>query len=294
MVTPVPDRSLFRDRDGRLRSGWVVAVFALVAIVSASVIETAIWLSGLGAGDYRLTGVKVAASAWGHLASGALATFVAWKLGQDSGLTRPRALAWGALAGASLVTATVALGGLVSGTLGFSSCDARVREGVLQLVFVGPTAVGEELWLRGAPLRALARGTHPAFAVAGTGLVFGGLHLMNPAATWVAALNVALVGIWFGAMAWRAQSLWPAVGAHLAWNWFEGFVWGQNVSGIEPGCSLLTSTSAAPFWGGGAFGPEASGLTAVLLALACAVTVAWPRGAGVSTAAPDPSAPPPR
>jgi len=277
MVALVPDRSVFRDSEGRLRSGWVIAVFTLVAVISTTVFETAIHFSGFGAGDYSLTSAKVAFSAWGHLASGVLATLVAWKLGQDAGLSRPAALGWGALAGAALVSVTVALGAALSGTLGLSSCTSRLEEGVLQLLLVGPTAIGEELWLRGAPLRALARGTHPVFAIAGTGVVFGGLHLMNPSATGVAALNVALVGIWFGAMAWRSQSLWPAVGAHLAWNWFEGFVWGQNVSGIEGRCSVFTATSAPPFWGGGAFGPEASGLTAVLLALACVLTAVWPK-----------------
>ncbi|MBL8955381.1 MAG: CPBP family intramembrane metalloprotease [Myxococcaceae bacterium] len=271
------DPSVWRDSEGRLRSGWVVTVFALVAVVSGIIIEGVIFATGLGHGEYSLTSTKIAASAWGHLASGVLATFVAWKLGQDAGLVRPRGLAWGVAAGAALLTVTVVLGGLASGTVGLAACDSKLRDGVLQLLFVGPTAFGEELWLRGAALRALARGTHPVFAVLGTGLVFGALHLLNPNASAVAALNVALVGIWFGAMAWRAQSVWPAFGAHLAWNWFEGFVWGQNVSGIQAGCSLFTATSQPGFWGGGAFGPEASGLTAVLLALACAVTVVWPR-----------------
>jgi membrane protease YdiL (CAAX protease family) len=269
--------SLWRDGAGLVRWGWVVGLFALVAIFSTTLFEGVVWLMGFGVGDYTLTDAKVGFSAWGHLVSGVLATLVAWRLGERPGLQRPALLGPGLLAGALLVTVTVALGATMSGTLGVASCSGALREGVLQLVLVGPTAVGEELWLRGAALRALARGTHPAFAVLGTGFVFGGLHLMNPSATWVAALNVALVGVWFGAMAWRAQSIWPAVGAHLAWNWFEGFVWGQNVSGISPGCSLLTATSAPPFWGGGEFGPEASGLTAALLAVACAVTAFWPK-----------------
>jgi membrane protease YdiL (CAAX protease family) len=288
MAAPVTDDARgawFRDPTGRVRSGWVIVAFTVAAVVTNVVLEGVIWAVGLRPDyPYSLDDPKIGLSAGAHLVSGAAATWVAWLLGQDAGLREPRRLWWGAAASALLLSVTAGLGAAISGELGLASCSSRLASGALQLLLLGPTAIGEELWLRGAALRALARGTHPALAVGGTGVVFGALHLMNPNATWLAALNVALVGIWFGALAWRAQSLWPAIGAHLAWNWFEGFVWGQNVSGIRAGCSLLTATSRPPFWGGGDFGPEASGLTAVLLALACAMTVAWPARISASSA----------
>jgi hypothetical protein len=145
------------------------------------------------------------------------------------------------------------------------------------LIVLGPTAVGEELMLRGVVLRQLARGTRPWIAVALTGSCFGAMHLLNPSATAVAALNVALVGVWFGVLALRS-SLWSSIGAHVAWNWFEGFFYGQPVSGIEPGRALLSGwLDGAPFFSGGQFGPEAAGVTSVLLALAIVVSVGWNR-----------------
>jgi membrane protease YdiL (CAAX protease family) len=255
----------------------VIAVFTAVAVVVALVLHGLTFMLGWRpASPYSLDDPRLAFGALANLFSGAAASWVAARLGQETGLSRPRLLGWGLLAGALVVSLSVGFGGLISGAVGVSSCSNRFEAGLLQLVCVGPTALGEELWLRGAALRAAARGLTPVVAIVGTGLVFGALHLTNPDATWIAAVNVALVGIWFGAMAWRAQSIWPAVGAHLAWNWFEGFFWGQNVSGIEAGCSLLTATARAPFWGGGAFGPEASGMTAVLLAAASVVTLRWP------------------
>lgn len=282
----------WRDAGGRIRSGWVVLVFTLVAVAVALVLHGAIFLLGLSPDSpFSLDDPKLLFQCLANLLSAIAATLVARAMGQEVGVARPKLVVAGIAGAAVLLCVTVGLGAAVSGTVSVSSCDWRLLAGVQQLLTVGPTAIGEELWMRGAAFRALARGTHPAFAIAGTGIVFGALHLTNPDASWIAALNVALVGVWFGAMAWRAQSIWPAIGAHLAWNWFEGFVWGQNVSGIKAGCSLLTATSQAPFWGGGGFGPEASGLTAVLLALASAVTLAWPRRVSAEESAPP--APPP-
>lgn len=273
-LSGAPRGGFWKDAQGRVRSGWVVVVFTAVAVASASALHGVLFVLGWEPpAPLSLDDARLGFSSSANLASGLAATAAAAWLGQEAGLLRPRHLAWGALAGAVLVTLSVGVGAAASGAVAFAGC---LRGGPLQLLFVGPTAVGEELWLRGAALRALARGVHPVLAVVGTGVVFGALHLFNPEATWIAALNVALVGVWFGAMAWRAQSIWPAVGAHLAWNWFEGWVWGQNVSGIRAGCSLLIASASQPFWGGGAFGPEASGLTAVLLAAACGVTVLWP------------------
>ena len=268
----------WRDASGRIRSGWVVTAFTLVAVAVALVLHGAIWVAGLSPDSpMSLDDPKLFFQCLANLLSAIAATRVARAMGQEVGVERPKLIVIGLAASAVLLCVTVGLGAAVSGTIAMSSCDWRVLAGLQQLVTVGPTAVGEELWMRGAAFRALARGTHPAFAIAGTGVVFGALHLTNPDASAIAALNVALVGVWFGAMAWKAQSIWPAVGAHLAWNWFEGFVWGQHVSGIKAGCSWLTATSQPQFWGGGGFGPEASGLTAVLLAVASVVTLAWPR-----------------
>lgn len=291
---PPPPRRWLRDGRGRIRSGWVVTVFTLVAVAVGSALHGAIWFFHLNAAypmslDDPLLGLETAA----NLISGVAATLVARAMGQEAGFERPKLLALGLVAAAVMLCLTVGIGAFASGAIAVSACSWRLLAGAQQLALIGPTALAEELWLRGAALRALARGTHPAFAVGGTGLVFGLLHLMNPDASAIAALNVALVGIWFGAMAWRAQSIWPAVGAHLAWNWFEGFVWGQNVSGIQAGCSLLTATTQPPFWGGGGFGPEASGFTALLLAVACAVTLAWPRRAPPPPATADTGSPPP-
>jgi len=70
-------------------------------------------------------------------------------------------------------------------------------------------------------------------------------------------------------------SLWLALGAHLAWNVFEGPFFGLPVSGVViPSPSVLeVSVRGQPWLTGGAFGPEA-GLSS-LVALVLGFAVLW-------------------
>ncbi len=268
---------LFLDDGSRkLRSGWVIAVFCAIAAGSYGLCSGVVSLLGLHPREpltlddpylFFTTVVMLVA------ATSATVPCVLF-LNAEAGL--PRAGALGNLLkglglGAGLVLLTVFIPVAVGqAPLGFSSdgAAALLEAALLQAVVLVPTSVGEELLLRGVLLRQLAKGTRAWLAVLLTAATFGVMHLLNPDATWVAALNVALVGVWFGLLALRF-TLWAAIGAHVAWNFFEGFVLGQPVSGINPGPSLFVGPIVARgFFSGGAFGPEASGLTGVLLVIA--------------------------
>ena len=72
--------------------------------------------------------------------------------------------------------------------------------------------------------------------------------------------------------------LWASIGAHIAWNFTQGYVFGANVSGIPLGPSLYRAepvAGAGPLWTGGAFGPEASWPAMLLGSLAAAAILAW-------------------
>lgn len=70
----------------------------------------------------------------------------------------------------------------------------------------------EEVTFRGYVLSALAR-RRPAIAIAGSALLFAAMHV-DP----VRFLAVLALGLIFGWLAWRADSIWPAVAAHAANN----------------------------------------------------------------------------
>ena len=164
------------------------------------------------------------------------------------------------------------LGGPNAGAMG------ELNAGLRLLGAFAPQSASEEIFLRGYALAHLRRGVGNVPAVIATGVVFGVLHLANPNSSWVAAANISLVGVFLGALVVRTGSLWMAIGLHIAWNWFEGFFFGHPVSGIFPGTALIQRTAADDsLWTGGAFGPEASLPTVIILAGCLAAVLFWRR-----------------
>ncbi len=277
---------VFLDDSGvKLRSGWILAIFTVLSAGTYAFCSAAVALAGLHPKNpLALDDVSLFFTTTVMLVAASVPTLIcAVGLKAEVGLPRARAARdslLGLALGAALVTLAVAIP-TFAGQAPLSLYDGTSRAlglaAATQLLILAPTSVGEELLLRGVVMRELARGTRPWLAVLLTGIVFGVMHLVNPGASPIAALNVALVGLWFGVLAIRT-SLWTSIGAHVAWNLFEGFVLGQPVSGINPGPSLFAGTvHPSGFFSGGDFGPEASGLTTVLLALATAASMAWPK-----------------
>jgi len=151
-----------------------------------------------------------------------------------------------------------------------------LQEGVRSLAFFALPAAGEEALARGYPLQALAAAWGPGAALAVTSVAFGLLHLGNPGLSDLAMVNLIAAGLLLGVVYLKTGSLWWATGAHLGWNWAHGFVADLPVSGLDlVDAPLWEGVAAGPAWlGGGAFGPEGSALTTVVVLIA-AGTLWW-------------------
>lgn len=148
--------------------------------------------------------------------------------------------------------------------------------------FLLMTAVGfqEELLFRGYQLRNLSEGfnlesiTSRQAAIGAmvlTAVIFGAMHMGNPGASIVSTVNVMLAGL---VLAWPylvTGELALPIGIHVAWNFFQGGVYGFPVSGMPWRTALIQVKQQGPEWAtGGSFGPEAGvagllGLVAVVL-----------------------------
>lgn len=152
-----------------------------------------------------------------------------------------------------------------------------VAEAGRALAFLAIPAAAEEILLRGYVLVVSAAVLGPGLALCLTSLAFGVLHAANPGSTLMAIAGVTAAGFFLGALVLRSGSLWPAIGAHLGWNWALAGPGDVIVSGLDvadvPG---YDGVPVGPAWlSGGDFGVEA-GIVAVI-ALGAAAWGVWQR-----------------
>jgi len=99
--------------------------------------------------------------------------------------------------------------------------------------------------------------------------VFGISHIINPNATLLSSFNIALVGLFLAVPLVLTGELAIPIGFHIAWNFFQGNVFGFPVSGTALNKTTLIAVQqgGSTTITGGAFGPEAGllGLGATLL-----------------------------
>lgn len=160
---------------------------------------------------------------------------------------------------------------------------------VFFFVFIG-VALSEELLARGYILKNLSEGLN--FRTIGpknailigwifSSIVFGLMHLDNPNASFVSTLNITIAGIFLGLGYVLTGELAIPFGLHIAWNFFEGNVFGFPVSGITAPSKVATfvkiEQTGPDLWTGGAFGPEAGLLGLGAMFLGMRLTLGWVR-----------------
>jgi len=145
-----------------------------------------------------------------------------------------------------------------------------LKEAALALWFFALPAAAEEALFRGYFLQALAESWGALWALLGTSLIFGLVHLSNPNTSLLGIVNIVMAGVFLGAVYLKTASLWWATGAHLGWNWGLGYLADLPVSGLEVADSPLYEGAprGATWISGGAFGPEGSVVATLGFALA--------------------------
>lgn len=126
--------------------------------------------------------------------------------------------------------------------------------------FMAAAAVTEELMFRGVLFRITEERTGTWMALALTSVLFGLSHLLNPDATLLGAIAIAIeAGGTLGAAYAATRNLWVPIGLHFGWNFAEAGIFGTEVSGNGKAEGLLHSVTSGPaLITGGRFGPEAS------------------------------------
>jgi membrane protease YdiL (CAAX protease family) len=143
------------------------------------------------------------------------------------------------------------------------------------------SAVGEEIIFRGALFRIVEEGFGTFAGLVISAALFGLIHSQNHGATLVSTAAIAVEAGLFLAAAYAAtRTLWVPIGLHFGWNFVEGGLFGEAVSGGQYHGLFKTTLSGPTIFTGGAFGPEASAgaVAASLAATLILLGVALARG----------------
>ena len=153
------------------------------------------------------------------------------------------------------------------------------------LVLFASVGFYEELMSRGYYFKNLAEGFNfgPVgrkvaifLALLISAVIFGLLHAGNPNATTFSTINLFLAGVFLGVPVLLTDELAISIGVHIAWNFFQGNVFGFPVSGytIFRTTVIDVAQGGPDLWTGGAFGPEA-GLLGIAAMIVGSLLMIW-------------------
>lgn len=286
--------NFFLNKDGHLRSGWRLAIFAIAFLICTQVTQIVLFL-GLSLALHRSNN-ELIGGYWGIAAGHGSILFsalvVGWACGalleelpfRALGCTPHRGWLKNLCVGSGLGTASLLLAALfASVTRGihftFDPAGAHpiVQTLVVSLLVFVFAAAAEEILFRGYPLQTFTRAQLAWVGILLTSVPFAAVHLRNPnVVPGFTFINTALAGLWLAVAYLRTRSLWLPLGLHWSWNWVQASLLGLPVSGIEriSPAPLLKAINAGPDWlTGGAYGIE--GGAACTVALLISTVVIW-------------------
>lgn len=169
-------------------------------------------------------------------------------------------IAWALVSMLAVASVAYVLGGTIVSVPG--SIDVTAASTVILF------AIGEEILFRGTIFRAVEERFGSSIAVLATSLPFALVHLTNPGASAMSAVNVFLAGVALGTSVALTRSLWTAIAFHVTWNLGVALVFGL-VSGIDmPLDAFVLNVQAIPvhlqFIVTGPFGVEDGLVTSIL------------------------------
>ena len=127
------------------------------------------------------------------------------------------------------------------------------------------SAFQEEVVIRGYILNNLMNSMNYYLALALSSIIFMSFHLINPNLNIIAMINLFLAGILLGIYYTRKRNLWLPFGLHVGWNYFQGPIFGFNVSGLNTNSFIVQDVNGPTYLTGGLFGLEGSLITTVLI-----------------------------
>jgi hypothetical protein len=102
-------------------------------------------------------------------------------------------------------------------------------------------------------------------------LLFAAMHLANANITLLSVTNIFLAGILLGIYYVHKQNLWLPITLHFSWNFFQGPIFGFEVSGVDVRGAISQDIQGSDLVTGGQFGFEGSIIATLLMVLAIVI-----------------------
>ncbi len=190
---------------------------------------------------------------------------------------RGRNMLYGALSGALIISITT----FSLFALGYYEFVSFL--GFDNMIFMGSAilaaSIFEEFIFRGVLFRILEQHVGTLKSLLSVSILFGAVHIFNEGSGPLIFVSAALIGaLWCGVYA-LSRNIWVVGLHHAAWN-LAIFSSGIPLSGVEEfaGKAPIESTYEGPLLiTGGAFGPEGSIITLVVVAISTFLVLRWAR-----------------
>ena len=258
-------QNIFYNGFGRLRSGLRFTIFFISVFFTTVFLLTAAILA-LSVTPFGFTANSLGGYVTQFGVSFVITVFFGWLYGKLFEDLPFRALGcwftknWLKDLVFGLILGAVSIGlaafiALIGGGISFKYNDSAGSAAMLLtlgssfLIFVAGAAF-EEAFFRGYLLQTLSRAKLAWAAIAITSVFFATAHLQNKDSNVVSTINTGLAGIWLGAAYLKTRNLWFPFGIHLMWNWFQGAIFGVEVSGITQFTTapILREIDLGPAW----------------------------------------------
>lgn len=259
----------------------VLPLIAGMDLLSRGVAEALNWLGAPEGDVLRLLGESPAVAA-GAVAGVALSGVATAQYALGTIGLRPqqfaRNLSLGFLLGVALIgiLLVAGLGGGWFSVTDLATWPDLAVAALGGLVLFAAVGLAEELIFRGAVMTLLSWAFWPWLGLAVNAAIFGLAHAGNAGASLAGVVNVGLFGVMTGIFYLRSGSLWLPIGLHWGWDFGETSIFGFPDSGLPPHSVVNLQVHGPDLWTGGAFGPEASLLTPIVIVLGLVTVLGLP------------------
>jgi len=150
----------------------------------------------------------------------------------------------------------------------YESYDFDTIKLLISFVTFVLVALSEELLCRGFMLNNLMKSYNKYVALVLSSALFSLIHIANPYISTLNLIGLFVAGLLLGISYIYTGRLWFPIALHFSWNFFQGSIFGFNVSGINNYSLINTHLSSSNLWNGGDFGFEGSILSVVFQIIA--------------------------